>query len=343
LKVVWLVWFGGFLDGERLVNFSASALFIRTSKCGGSVMSCSFCLDTKRTKKIKSQICFRPHAHAPPHLARGHCAKTYIYTKSMNCLLCGNKEADKKDVRDNIFCTDCENKLGHFETLYNELISPKINSRTPLSPLETKILLFFWLSIILRCSLVRFGHFKLEEDLKLKCRAVVNKILGNSPEEIKRHCSENAFEFSLSVIPNINGPDKTRNFLSFHSKGNSHLVIINEYLLFFNFGTLKEIDDIVSELNFKINLVSDDSLYYLSSDERDVMIKAHFARLADLKIKFLVEAFKHQFLNKLKTQATPRAISNFVKELIFDKSVPLTVRYSNARVLSVINKHLKIV
>ena len=32
---------------------------------------CSFCLDAKRTKKIKSQICFRPHAHAPPRIWLG--------------------------------------------------------------------------------------------------------------------------------------------------------------------------------------------------------------------------------------------------------------------------------
>jgi hypothetical protein len=27
---------------------------------------CSFCLDAKRTKKIKAQKCFRPHANTPP-------------------------------------------------------------------------------------------------------------------------------------------------------------------------------------------------------------------------------------------------------------------------------------
>ena len=37
----------------------------------------SFCLNTKRNKKVKSQICFRPHAGPPPHLAQATAPARY--------------------------------------------------------------------------------------------------------------------------------------------------------------------------------------------------------------------------------------------------------------------------
>lgn len=138
----------------------------------------------------------------------------------------------------NVFCSICEKRLSYLESLYKTEVFAAIENERALSTEQLQIFSFFWLSIILRCSVTEYDPaFKLGRVLEADVKGKINEILSSSQSETRVKCVETRFNYALLTLVNVKHSYKSSNYILLHpGYSNPYLLIFNEYLLFFNYS-----------------------------------------------------------------------------------------------------------
>jgi hypothetical protein len=107
---------------------------------------------------------------------------------------------------DNILCSNCEKRLSHLESLFKENIFDSIkkhrtlNNGIELPPENTNTFKLFWLSIIWRCSIIKFDTFRLDSKSESKLGRLLDSSLGNSLKETKELIERNGININREVL-----------------------------------------------------------------------------------------------------------------------------------------------
>ena len=144
-------------------------------------------------------------------------------------------------IRDNIFCTECEKRLETIETFYSSRIHKVLKNKAILEK-RNEILLkdnnylrLFWLSVIWRCSITKFGTFQLKEKFEEQIRKILDKYLYVELIRLRQNLDGQCTDMTklpLSVFFSPFNPKPTNNFLLLHPMHNKpYSSIINEYVI----------------------------------------------------------------------------------------------------------------
>ena len=149
-------------------------------------------------------------------------------------------------IEDYILCTNCENRLGHIESIYASIIHQNIskNKCDKDSVLDVKgnggLISLFWYSVIWRYSINEKNPFNLnEKDLK-KLRFYVNNNLKDTQEGLKKHLIEsinNYVPYPIGVFFNSNQIKKvsSNTVVGMPNYRNPYLLFFNEYAIILYF------------------------------------------------------------------------------------------------------------
>jgi hypothetical protein len=250
---------------------------------------------------------------------------------------------EQHHVEDHIFCTSCETKLSHFESLYKSEIDTSVRDKKNLSDEQLKVLHFFWLSIILRCSVSRHSNFKLQPELEEAARKVVNGILGDSPKEIQRNCLQTSISFKLKVFVNIETGDKTRNSILLHPVyKNPYLLFINEYVLLFEYNSPSQIIELFRFLKIQSSSNVDAfCLTYITEADWENVISYCFGIKAKQMYKNNIERFQNSYFQKYFTIPPASLTQSYMDELIRDDElIDETTKYSEDRIQKLIGIYI---
>jgi hypothetical protein len=244
-------------------------------------------------------------------------------------------------ARNHIFCTTCETKLGHLESLYKSEVDKSIRNERELTEDQLRILQCFWISVILRCSVTQFSKFKLDQALEDSVKAVLNEILVNTQIETKQNCLGASFSFTLKVFVNVGTHDKTRNSTLLHPDyAEPYILFINEYILLFEFRHMSQIKALGELL--KIDLSKSNSLnvsYLPNSDWEKVISYCMGIKAKQMYIRN-VERFQQAFWSRHFVMPMDELTKRYMHELVFDDSVDEGLKYGEARIGSLIEKYI---
>jgi hypothetical protein len=246
-------------------------------------------------------------------------------------------------LMDNVFCSICEEQLSFLESIFSEKVKPDIENVIALTEDQMKIGYFFWLTVILRCSITEFSNFKLPKGLEEEQRLIVLGILDDSRQNVETNCVEGTLNRPLITLAHTKATDKSRNFILLHpEKSSPFLLIINEYTLIFDSSDECEIRNLEGELDIEIasKIGNTFSLSYLSNSERENIIKY----CADIVAKQLLENAIRSIVVAYSqiTGGSPNQmfIEGFEDELINDEDIPLPDRYRPDRIIKIMSNYL---
>ncbi|MDO7853422.1 hypothetical protein [Hymenobacter convexus] len=246
-------------------------------------------------------------------------------------------------VRDDIYCTQTEVQLSKFESLYNNQVSPPLLNAVTLSDDLKRVAHFFWLSIILRCSVVEFNGFKLAPDLEQEVSDEVNAVLAESESEIRQKCLAQPLTRNIFIGYTGEPEDFTRNFTLLHpNKKSPYLLIINNYVIIYDYSNNNQLTDILNEMGATtpVAYVTGTIIHHFSESDRNSIIRYCAAIGADQFIVTTKASFEEAFFHNRQSMPTPQQISDFFTELLHhDDSLLPTVRYDASRVKELIQKH----
>lgn len=161
---------------------------------------------------------------------------------------------EQHHVEDYVFCNSCEKKLSYLESLYKSEVAGAIIKGKKLSPGQVKIFQFFWLLVILRCSVSRKSGFSLLPVLEAQIRGSVNTILADTLKGTEEICLTTPFPYKLHVFANMTAPKKDHNCVLLHPGYKSpYLLFINEYVLLFEFTNESQIDELAHALSISVS------------------------------------------------------------------------------------------
>ena len=247
-------------------------------------------------------------------------------------------------IRDNIYCTQCESELSRFESLYNEEVAPALLQRLALSERQKNIAHYFWVSIILRCSVIEFTGFKLIVTLEQEVRGEINGILSPSQREIEEKCMlqprvRNVF-IGFMAEP-VDAEDITRNMTLLHpGKVSPYLLVVSSYVIIFDYDDVNQLTNVLQEIgiNSTVSYEPGTIIQYITAEERNLVIRycagLEAEQFVDDTLREYTEAFvlnQHCLPSQLQTQV-------FFSDLL-DETVPVTVKFSRSRVVDIIRKH----
>ncbi|GAB3323549.1 hypothetical protein ACFQT0_27105 [Hymenobacter humi] len=244
-------------------------------------------------------------------------------------------------VADYIFCKPCEKKLSFFESLYKQKVANRLASGQALSPQQVRIAHFFWLSVIYRCAVTSFNHFRVDVALRSELHVVVNAILADSEAAIERNCLTHPVAENLFIGYYKAGKDSGRNPVFLHlEKQNPYLLFINQYVLALNYQ-LPQVAALESELRVSLGVSAEGTTIKVFKDQERNLLLAYCWALA---ARYLVQEFKDNFARSYfhlhKKPPRPLLVEAFIMELTGAKVLD-TVKYSIQRIEQLTRKYIR--
>jgi hypothetical protein len=254
-----------------------------------------------------------------------------------------NSVREQYHVEDHIFCTSCETKLSYLESLYKSEVDKSIQEGRKLTADQFKIAQFFWLMVILRCSVVPNTDFSLEKGLENKVKAITNRILSNSLQETKSNCLNTNLPFSLRILVNTTTFNKTRNSILLHPNyANPYLLFINEYILLFNLQSESDITSLGKIL--KLNLKEDygrEEIKTLDADEWENVIEYCAGTKGKQFYAANVERFRKTYYSKYSMLPQDELTKAYMDEMVYDDTIEEHTKYSESRIQSLLKKYVE--
>jgi len=143
-------------------------------------------------------------------------------------------------IEDNIFCKDCEIKLGIIENAYASIIKEKPKEENNYNSFEnSKTAFLFWTSIVWRLSIAKYSGFKLIKENEEKLHSILNIQFSKRPEEILAYTNPNIDEkLSYKLLRSIQYSDKSFTLLFCEPDlQNPYMFVIDEFILIVNFDS----------------------------------------------------------------------------------------------------------
>jgi hypothetical protein len=151
-------------------------------------------------------------------------------------------------VEDNIFCSDCEKKLGEIESAYAQTLKNGYEVGTNYSNLDDSFLAFhFWTSIVWRLSIAQNSGFKLLESDEIRLGVILSEHLTKKNYQIEDLKKEKVLEgITYKILRSINYSDSKSTVLFCHPElQNPYFFVIDEFIIVFS------IDKPINETGFK--------------------------------------------------------------------------------------------
>lgn len=261
---------------------------------------------------------------------------------------------------DNLICTRCEKRLSYLETLFKTDIYDKLKTievkknSISLDLKMTCVFKLFWLSIVWRCSVAKFGSFSIDTKSENRIKSIIHNSLGDNVKDTRELIDKNCStinEETIGVLYAIETDDYLKNlvFLSPFLQMPYSLIINDFYIFFYSkYGHVKAMKQSMFKLDneFKhedyINgpKCSSIKIGIIPSDK----FNASREYVYGLKAKdFLDKAVKlHDDTFILVTGKTPNReiTANFVDILVNEKNVNLNERYKENRILLKIKENI---
>lgn len=245
-------------------------------------------------------------------------------------------------VVDNIFCSTCEEQLSYLESLYSGEVIGAISGMQELDDSQARISYFFWLSVILRCSVTNFYNFKLDDQDEDSLRLSINNILSASLDSTRENCLNNEPDKNIIVLAHPNANDKSRNFVLLHpDKFQAYLLIINEFIIVYSFNSETNLCELENKLGIELTSKSEETINigYYNHQEREHIIKYCAGILARQMLDVIKERFKSRYLNNHSESVIQSVLNDFINELINDESIEVTDRYNPKRIEDLMTKY----
>ena len=140
-------------------------------------------------------------------------------------------------VEDNIFCSDCEKRLGEIESHYSETIKNKCEPTNNYQNLEDSFLAFiFWTSIVWRLSIAQKSGFKLSGSDEERLHIILSQFLSIKDYDLDDLKKEGILEnITYKVLRSIGYSDSKSTVLFCNPDiQNPYLFVIDEFILAFS-------------------------------------------------------------------------------------------------------------
>lgn len=261
-------------------------------------------------------------------------------------------------IEDYILCTNCENRLGHLESIYASTIHQKIsNNECEIDEELTEkdnsgLIALFWYSVIWRYSINGSNPFKLKnKDLK-KLRNYVNRHLKDNQNELKEHIDaniKNNIPYPIGVFFNSNQVKKvsSNTVVGMPSYKNPYLLFFNEYIIILYFkssqinGMIHSFFGIEESFNYKdlINYGDKDFRIGVIKNETFEKIKENiFLQFARIKHQKFVSMFTF-VANHYQLSFNDEHVKIFINRILTDDT-NIADKYDRKRVLTILMEEL---
>jgi hypothetical protein len=255
----------------------------------------------------------------------------------------GLDDTDEKQnpyVRDNIFCTVCEKRLSAFESLYKQKVHPILSTGRPLSPQLHQVAYVFWLSMIYRCAITRFGDFVLTPGIVALLAQTVNDVLADTPAETEQNCQAQpiAFNLFLGYLPAV--ADNSNNVVLLQQFPKSpYWLAVNHYVVLFDY-TLGQVADLGNDMGVTLPISAPGLTTALFSEqERLTLLRLFQTVAADRFWNEQQRAFHHAYFQHHRRSPSEAQFSAYAAELTGGDEL-YTVKYAPARVQRLMRKHI---
>ncbi len=156
---------------------------------------------------------------------------------------------DNPNVKDFIFCSSCEKKLGAIESYFAAEVHDKIiedvfpleESKKSYSLIkinypQAPISRLFFLSIVWRVSISKTSALRLSDEAEKKLKTVVYDCLDEDINEVLEKCKihfDRLFKFPLIVLFAKREEDSTKGIVYADTHRLPHFLIVNQFTLFY--------------------------------------------------------------------------------------------------------------
>lgn len=248
-------------------------------------------------------------------------------------------------VRDHIFCKACEKKLAYLESLYNKKVAVALASGKTLTEQQMRVAHFFWLIIIYRWAITRFGNLQLARPTLVQLATITDAIVvsATSEAEIESNCLNYPITHNVFIGYFPLGKDSGRHqVLSHPEKDNPYILFVNQYILAFNYQRLDQLEPLTVELGVPLGVTAGGTcIKVFPAAEREVLL-IYFWQLA---AHYLVMEFRHNFIERYTAQHQrpphPGLTEAFIAEYT-QADLLETVKYSTQRQEELMQKYINL-
>ncbi|WP_298419764.1 hypothetical protein [uncultured Kordia sp.] len=202
-------------------------------------------------------------------------------------------------VEDNIFCSDCEKRLGEIESQYSETIKHKCKPNNNYQNLEDSFLAFiFWTSIVWRLSIAQKSGFKLNISDEERLQMILSQFLSIKNYDLDDLKKGGILEnITYKALRSIDYSDGKSTVLFCHPDiQNPYFFVIDEFILTFS------IEKSISQTGFES--IDDE----FSNCEINSAFSGEFIRSVEPKI---IDGIQEYFYSEL----SKRYLLNLSKEI----------------------------
>lgn len=262
-------------------------------------------------------------------------------------------------IEDNIFCSDCEKRLGHLESLYADKIHKKLSvlecDKDDVISFENEIGLIslFWYSVILRFSIAQHNKFNLKEKEYRAIRNYLNDNLKDTTQELKSHLEKDiSFNcpYPIGIFFNSNAVKKlsSNSVLDIPKYKNPYFLLFNEYIIIFynkatqvngmkhSFFGLEKSFEATKNINY--NKQKECQICVVRNDVWEEVKTNIFELFAKFKHREFVDMFRF-VAEHSKLSFTRENIVNFVNRILYEDT-HIADRYDRIRVLTILAEEL---
>ena len=262
-------------------------------------------------------------------------------------------------IEDNIFCSDCEKKLGHLESMYADKIhkhlSKKECDKDEIFTFNNDLGLIslFWYSVILRFSLATHNKFKLKDKEHRAIRNYLNNNLKENIPELKIHVEKNInlnCPYPLGIFFNSNAIKRlsSNSVLEIPKYRNPYFLLFNEYIIILynkasqvngmkhSFFDLEKSFDPLRNINYNNN--EECNICIIRNGVWEGIKTNIFELFAKFKHQEFIDMFRFvaEYSNLAFTKAN---IVHFVNRILYEDS-HIADRYDRTRVLTILAEEL---
>jgi hypothetical protein len=255
-----------------------------------------------------------------------------------------------------LLCPKCEDRMSIVENYFNDNVFKKIDasdSNFLISAMNSNNLLIrlFFLSMIWRASAAKFDNFKLPINIEEKLRIILNQSIGNGLTEtidLTNTNSGSIISEGLFCCTTRFFCDITANQITILDNGYPYYFEINEYAIcyFPNISDLtinQDIFGLEKYINTSTININEDRFKICLIDSSDWNQKRNllFQFVASKFTEYLRSKFIHTYIKKFRKKPKLISVQSFMIELISGKDTTIALRYTDKRIDSLIEKHLK--
>jgi hypothetical protein len=253
---------------------------------------------------------------------------------------------------DNILCSNCERRLSHLESLFKENIYDSlkkqrtVNNKIDLPPENTNTFKLFWLSIIWRCSIVKFDTFNLDSKSESRLGRLLDSSLGNSLKETRELIERNDLNINREVLGVLfvkEFDDYLTNIVFCNPfLKTPYILVLNDFYIFYysNEGHVKSIKQSMYRLDklFKpddyINLGNCKSIrigIVPTENFKDSRSYIYGLKVQDFLEK-IIQLFKDSYSLLFGSNPSREIIAEFVNSVVNKDEVTVFERYKTVRI-----------